>query len=304
MSRSRSRSWLAVASLALCGVLAAAKAQPATVPTLPERDRVLLERAVAALRPQQPDRTDLYVVGLAGDGHEDVFRNEVAYLAMLMAQRFGADRTVSLVNHADSLDAAPAPLATLDNLRWILARLGERMDRTQDVLLLFLASHGSPDHDFALQLYPVVDAAIRPGELRAALDDAGIRHRIVVVSACFAGGFAPALYGPDTLVIAAARHDRASFGCGADAEATYFGRAWLVDGLNRAGNFIAAYDVATRRIAERERDGDHEPSLPQIVVGERIARRIHAWQAGVVPGAAVPYPFAPEADPDAGDSAP
>ncbi|MGH8033385.1 MAG: C13 family peptidase [Luteimonas sp.] len=265
--------------------------------TLAARDHRLLDAAFAAMPAQRPGRSDLYVVGFAGDGHEDVFRNEVLYLDVLMSTRFDArGRVVTLVNHAGSLGATPRPLATLDNLRGALARIGRAMDRDQDLLLLFVTTHGTSDHKLVLQLYPLIEGALTPEQLRAALDDAGIRHRVLVVSACYAGGFVPALRGPDTLVIAAARFDRTSFGCGSESAATYFGRAWMIEGLNRSTSFIAAYDYATRRIAQRERAEDYEPSLPQIAVGANIGRRLRDWEATLSKTAAVPYPYVEKPD--------
>lgn len=260
--------------------------------TIAARDRRLLDDAFAAMPAQRPGRPDLYVVGFAGDGHEDVFRNEVLYLETLMSTRFDArGRVMTLVNHAGSLGDAPRPLATLDNLRDALARIGRAMDRDEDLLLLFIASHGTPEHELVLQLYPLIDAVLTPEQLRAALNDAGIRNRVLVVSACYSGGFVPALRGPDALVIAAARHDRTSFGCGSESVATYFGRAWMIEGLNRGTSFIAAYDHATRRIAQRERADDYEPSLPQIAVGADIGAKLQAWQATLPEAPAVPYPY-------------
>jgi len=163
------------------------------------------------------------------------------------------------------------------------------MDPAEDILLLFLTTHGSEDHALAAILPPVVDEDIAAPELRAALDDAGIRHRVLVISACYSGGLIPDLQGPDTLLITAASADRPSFGCGADSALTYFGGAWLVDGLNADTGFIGAYDVATRAIAERERQAGFPPSLPQISVGARIVRRLQAWQATLQPGPPVPF---------------
>ncbi len=264
----------AVAGFARCVVLAMllAAASPSSSAdadaTLAARDRKLLDAAFAAMPAQRPGRPDLYVIGFAGDGHEDVFRNEVLYLDTLMSARFGArGRVVTLVNHAGSPGETPRPLATLDNLRDALARMGHAMDRDEDLLLLFITTHGTADNELVMQLYPLIDAALTPEQLRDAFDDAGIRNRVLVVSACYSGGFLPALRGPDALVITAARHDRASFGCGSESVATYFGRAWMIEGLNRGTSFIAAYDHATREIARRERIDDYEPSLPQIAVG-------------------------------------
>jgi len=256
------------------------------------RDRSLIAGDIAALAPQRPGQVDLYVVGFAGDSTENVFRNEVAYLDELMSRRFGAqDRVVTLVNHLDSLTTAPRPLATLQNLRIALAGVGEVMDGDEDVLLLYLTLHGTEDHELAVQLPPVLEQWITPRELRKALDDAGIRNRVVAISACYSGGFIPALREPRTLVVTAARADRASFGCGSESDATYFGRAWLVDGLNRSNSFAGAYDIARSEISRWEREDGETPSLPQIEVGDEIVHRLGLWRSQFVPGPVVPYPY-------------
>ncbi|HJR73891.1 MAG TPA: C13 family peptidase [Luteimonas sp.] len=260
---------------------------------LAERDQALLQRELAALAPQRPGKTDLYVLGFAGDGEESVFRNEVVYLKSLFERRFDArGRVVALINHPDSLGKTPSPLATYDNLYDALTGIGKVMDREQDVLLLYLTMHGTEEHELAVQLQPLLEDWLTPEDLRTALDDAGIRHRVIAISACYSGGFVPALRDSDSLIVTAARGDRASFGCGSESEATYFGRAWLVDGLNRTTNFVAAYDIATREISRREKEQDFEPSLPQIDVGARIGKRLQAWESQLHTGQPVPYPYA------------
>ena len=265
----------------------------ATEETLSERDRRLIEQTLDAMPPQRPGQPDLYVLGFAGDGAEDVFRNEVLYLERLMDGRFQAQgRVIGLVNHPDSLeDASARPLATLDNLSLALAGIGEAMDPDEDVLLLFVTTHGSEDHELLAALPPVVDEEIGPGELAGAIDASGIRNRVVVVSSCFSGGFLPALRSPDAVVITAARKDRTSFGCGATSQVTYFGKAWLVDALNRHHGFIAAFQDARKQVAAREAEDGFTPSLPQIHVGERIEPVLEAWRESFQPGPAVPYPY-------------
>jgi hypothetical protein len=114
---------------------------------------------------------------------------------------------------------------------------------------------------------------------------------VVVVSACYSGGFIPALRDPDTLVITAARADRASFGCGAESSVTWFGRAWLVEGLNREASFIDAYEYATRRVAEWEKTQDFKASFPQMWRGKDIATTLREWRAQQPLGEAVAYPY-------------
>ena len=248
----------------------------------------LVAGRVEGLAAQVPGQVDLYAVGFAGDGTEGVFRNEVEYLTPLLGQRFGAGgRVLPLVNHAGS--AVTTPIASLTNLRAALAGIGRKMDRDEDVLLLFLTSHGSPEHELAVALPPLPLRQIEPKDLKDALDASGIRWRVVVVSACFAGGFIKELRTPETLVITAARADRTSFGCGADSQITYFGRAFLTEGLNQTADFREAYAIAARRVGEWEKADDEVPSLPQLWAGDRIEAKLAQWRAGFVPGAPVPF---------------
>lgn len=289
--------WAGLLLLAAAALLSGATLAdvPATGETLAGRDLRLIDAILDAMPAQRPGRPDLYVVGFAGDGTETVFRNEVLYLERLMQERFQADgRVVTLVNHPDSLqEGSERPLATLDNLSRALAGIGEAMDPAEDLLLLFITSHGSADHQLVVQLPPLVDEGIGPQALADALEASGIRNRVLVVSACFSGGFLPPLRSPDGVVITAARKDRSSFGCGAASQVTYFGQAWLVDGLNRHDDFIAAFHDARKQVETREAGSAFAPSLPQIHVGERIGPVLDAWRDALQPGPPVAYPYGP-----------
>ncbi|MCW5579807.1 MAG: peptidase C13 [Luteimonas sp.] len=259
---------------------------------LASRDLALIDARLQAMPPQRPGMPDLYAIGVAGDGRENVFRNEVAYFETLVSARFGAEgRTIALVNHPDSPAATPRPLATPGNLRHALAGIARAMDPEQDLLLLFLTTHGNRDHTLALNMPGRFDATLSPRQLRDALDEAGVRNRVVVVSACFSGGFVPALASPDTVVMTAARRDRASFGCGDTASATWFGRALLVEGMNRDGGLLDAFHYAKRQVSRREIMEGFEASEPQLAAGEAVLPRLQAWEATLVPGPRVPYPY-------------
>lgn len=253
----------------------------------------VLEQDLAALAPQRPGHVDLYVLGVAGDGSEDVFRNEVLHLQNLAARRLdAAGRVLVLANHDDQPVRRTLPLASETGIARALAGIGKTMDPAEDVLLLYLSSHGSEDHEFLLRRGDEPDELLTPVQLRAALDKAGIRHRVVVISACYSGGFARALADPDSLLLMAARRDRPSFGCGNDSVATYFGRAWLVDGLNATVDFVQAFEQAKKAIERREVSDGLLPSMPQINRGARIDATLAAWRAGFTPGPALPYPHA------------
>jgi hypothetical protein len=247
-----------------------------------------VDAAVAALASQRPGEIDLFALGFAGDGAEGVFRNEIEHFERMVAQRFGLpQRTVALVNHPDTIDSRP--LATLGNLRLALHGIGARMDRDEDMLLLFVTSHGSAEHELHVALDDLPLDPISPRDLRSALDAAGIEWRILVVSACYSGGFIDALSSPRTLVITAARQDRPSFGCGVTSEITWFGQAFLVDGLNATLDLPAAFTQARRDIRARERERDERPSWPQLALGDEMAERLERLRAGLAEGPPVAF---------------
>lgn len=256
------------------------------------RDIGLVAKQVAALPRQRPGIPDLYVIGVAGDGTQDVFRNEVTYLDELMRQRFHARGTLNLLSHPDSVGATPRPLASYDNLYDAVIGTAKRMDRREDILLLYLTMHGTPEHELALHFPPYMDDALTPDDIAYILDKARIGNRVIVISACYSGGFIRRLQGDDTLLLTAARSDRPSFGCDSDSNATFFGRAWLVEGLNRGSDFVGAFRHAEGRIAAWEDAEGFEPSHPQLSEGQAIRATLADWRSRLDAGAPRPYPWA------------
>jgi hypothetical protein len=255
---------------------------------VPFRQASMVQASVDAVRAQTPGKIDLFTIGFAGDGSENVFRNEVEYFDQLMAKRFNASgRTLALINAQDTLDRVP--MATLTNLRAALSGVAARMDTSEDVLVLFLTSHGGEDHHLYVGMDPLPLRQIHPVELRAALDDAGIEWRVIVVSACYSGGFVDALRDEHTLVITAARADRTSFGCGSDSKITWFGKAFLTEALNQTTDFERGFDLASRQIREWELAQGETPSVPQMAGGWAIRQRLAAWRRTVPAAAAVPF---------------
>jgi hypothetical protein len=252
------------------------------------RQPAMVEQALAQLAPGTPGVTDAYLLAFGADGNEDVFRNEVDFAQTLFTQRFGMQqRTLALLNHPDT--TGQLPLATLTNLRQALAGIGARMNRDEDLLVLFMTTHGSEDHQLFVDLKPLPLDWIGPADLRSALDAAAIDWRVVIVSACYSGGFIEALAHPMSMTITAARADRPSFGCGADAELTYFGRAFLVEALNRTTSIPIAFEMARERVLELERADDFDASFPQIDIGALIGQRLASWESQLPPAAPVAF---------------
>ena len=270
---------------------AAPDAWPASAPS-PEQvlyaQPQMLRDALARLTPRVEGKPNLYLLAFAGDGGEDVFRNEAEYAAHLFGSRFGP--TVhSLVLENNPATLTTRPLASWSNLEAALDGLQQAMRTDQDVLLLYVASHGSEDHTLLVDMDPLPLDQIGAQDLADILAARHFKWKVVVVNACYSGGFVPPLRGPGTLVLTAARSDRSSFGCGSDSDITYFGKAWLVDALNHTDNFVDAFRQARSDIATWEKQDELTPSEPQIDVGSGIAAQLAAWRKHVVPGPAVPF---------------
>ncbi len=252
----------------------------------------LLGSAINALQPRTPDKVNLYVVAFAGDGGENVFRNEVEYAAQLFAQRFGASGHI-LVLENNPASVEMRPLATLTNLRIALAAIAEQMNPSEDILLVYLTSHGSKDHELYVALDPLPLNQIAPEDLAEALRTTpSVRWKVLIVNACYSGGFIDALRDDSTLIITAARSDRTSFGCGSESEITYFGKAFLTEALNQTTSIPDAFALARDKVAEWEaRDHEEQQSEPQMASSRSIEAKLEKWSRGLP--ASVPLPFSP-----------
>jgi len=246
----------------------------------------LLRETALRLAPQRPGVEDVYFVGAAGYADENVFLNEASLAAEVVRTRFDADGRIALLSN-DARTIRTLPLASATSLRQTLQAVARTMNTEEDTLFLFVTTHGSEDHTLAMEFWPLQLAGITPDMLRSMLDEAGFKWRVVVLSACYAGGFVEALRNSRTLVMTAADAFNQSFGCGADSDLTYFGKAFFDEALRETVSLPAAFDRARAAIAAREARQRFAPSNPVMFVGEdmrprldRLARRMELRLGG------------------------
>ena len=238
----------------------------------------LLDAHLATLQPQRPGIADLYFVGFAPDGADDVFGQELGTVARLMRARFDAGgRSLLLSNEPDTL--GELPIASTTNLRTALAHLGGVMDADEDVLFLYITTHGSEDGQLAVELPPLELHQIRPAALARLLHESGIKWKVLVISACYSGGFIEPLKDDNTLIITATDANNQSFGCGNGNKLTWFGKAYFDDALRRTRSFTEAFALARREVAEREQRRGFAPSNPQMYVGAAMREKLRALEA-------------------------
>lgn len=243
------------------------------------RQPALLDSALEGLAPGQPGEIELYFIGVAPYGGQDVFRKEIDFVANQFAEHYDtAERSVILGNHPDTLDARP--LATRTSLERTLSRVSEAMNK-EDLLFLYVTTHGSEDHRLAIE-QPGIDLPDLSAEaLTALIDDTAAKWKIVAISACYSGGYLPALEHTDTLVMTASRSDRPSFGCDNDSEMTYFGDAYFRQALPLAASFPDAFERARTFVHMREAaTGIEAHSEPQIALGDALAAHLENWRQG------------------------
>lgn len=232
-----------------------------------------IDRALASIERGSAPQGDVFFLGFAGVGDEKVFAQEIDLASRVIGRRFEVgDRGLALVN--DARDLHSAPLASVSALKYALIGLAAKMNVERDILILSISSHGSEDPAIAVSNVDLPFNDLTDEDLAQALQQSGIKWRVVIISACYAGAFIEPLKNPQTIVITAAAADRTSFGCGSDSDLTYFGAAFYRDALPDARTLRDAFEQAKAAIAQRERREHVDASRPQAYFGTELERKL------------------------------
>jgi tetratricopeptide (TPR) repeat protein len=223
---------------------------------------LVLAVASASLSRGAESRPKVAVVAFGLYGDQDVFEREANGAARIAADRLGGNPVIVRANTKSRTDATPDALAAT------LQSVAKAMDGQNDILFLILTSHGSKA-GIAVKA-GTSEGTLPPGQLAAMLDNTMIRHRVVIISACYSGVFVHPLADPDTLIITAADADHPSFGCRNGADWTYFGDAFFNNALRRTANLKEAFTLASALVRKRELQSGQIPSNPQMAGGENI----------------------------------
>lgn len=243
-------------------------------PSAPEalQQHQLMAAALANVAPQRRRRQDVYILSMALWG-DPVFTSEATQAEAILRQHFNAEgRSIILAASGPGQRTYPAP--TPNNIAAAIGHLGSVIDPNEDLVVVFLTTHGAPDGAAAIREHQRMFGALRPQHLASMLAQAGIRNRVVIVSSCFSGAFIPHLANDNTIVMTAAQHDRSSFGCQPENQWTYFGDALFNNSLRNGETLIEGFDSAKVLIERWERErGMSPPSNPQRSVG-RVAEQM------------------------------
>lgn len=245
----------------------------------------MIEKARAALGPRTPGRTNVYAVAVAGSGSQALFSREAREALRVAGLHFGDDSRGGALLSNGAADLLHSPLATRANIAAVARAVGDKADRKRDLLFLYLASHGSQKAELESDLPSYRDVQpISSVSTAQALKAAGVARRVVVISACYAGTWIPALADDNTIVMTAAAKDRTSFGCDDSRRFTVFGEAFLGSLAARNVSLHDAFEDAKRKISVEEQKEKETPSLPQVFVGRNMQALWLGQQDGA-PGA-------------------
>lgn len=235
----------------------------------------LLQEALDSLQPQREEHIDLYFLAVAGDGTQEVFRREVEFIHEQFDRDFDTrSRSITLVNSRTAINQYP--MATTYSIEQALKAMADRMDPEEDILFLYLTTHGNENRKLKIDHHGLDLPDLSADHLARIFAELPIKWKVVVISACFSGGFIESLRDDHSLIMTAARHDRHSFGCTDDARMTYFGRAFFKESLPNARSFTEAFEAA--RILVRDWESKYETkSKPQIHAPAPILEHLQQW---------------------------
>jgi hypothetical protein len=205
-------------------------------------------------------RVGVVSFGLFGD--QGVFKSEATGAAQVVASRFETGPIDVEYNTRKGGNA------TIEGLARALQTAARNLDVEKDVLFLILTSHGSPD-GLAIRAGRLTET-LTPRRLGEMLARTGVRHKVVVISACYSGVFIARLATPDVLVVTAADADHPSFGCQDKAKWTYFGDAFFNVALRKGGSLKDAFLDARSLVRKRELREHFEPSNPLLSGGSDV----------------------------------
>jgi Peptidase C13 family len=209
---------------------------------------------------------DWQVVLAAGDDAQPVFDNATSEMRRRLTATGVPAGNIHRFSASEAEVGTGAEPATAE---FLLRRVAELPARPGDRCLIFLTSHGERGAGLWLARS---ERALTPNELARALSrGCAAVPTIVIVSACYSGGFARGkMAKPNRVILTAARGDRPSFGCQVHRTYNFFDEC-LLGVLPQSATWHAVFDGADRCVRRMERALSARPSEPQAYFGATVA---------------------------------
>ena len=260
---------VALAAILLLG--GCAYLTPRSEPALAQSQTLLRQQhqsAQAQLRQSASSR--LWFAGFAMHSQSHAFQGDLDAVSALLTRHFPAVIALRFSNELQSRELR-YPFATAISLRSTLAYIGQHA-HAQDKVVLFLTTHGSKGF-LNVNIGNTPFPSVRDADLAQWLEPLGDRPTLIVLSACHAGSFIPALARANRVIYTAASAERNSFGCSFTDRITFFVEEFLVRDFDPQRSLQELFDAGRIRIAEREQKLNYLPSEPSSSVGAAV----RAW---------------------------
>lgn len=217
-----------------------------------------------------------FYLGLALDGQTAAFDGDIRRARDRLFLQAASGPVLLLSNLKAEPDAEPhadmrtLPTAAKAGGQWLNNHALQY--KTPALAVVTIGAHGG-DNMLIVRLADEPPRSVVRGDyLQAFLNDLGNGPAVIIISACHAGSFIPALHAPNRIIIAAAAADRVSFGCGKNSASTVFMQALLDKELNRSLSLNELFMQARNRVIGLEMRLKLEHSLPQIDVGSDMEK--------------------------------
>lgn len=237
----------------------------------------MINRSLQTIAKGHPDVPELYFLSFGSYADQDVFMKEAVFSRDLFDKNYGTvNRSIALINNKATFDEYPA--ATVGNLKRALNDIGAKMNKEEDILFLFVSSHGSKDYGISVRLGGLYLEDLSASHLSSILKESGIKWKVIVISACYSGAFIDTLKDDYTMLMTSSKPDHVSFGCSDDAEFTFFGRALFKHALKESDSFDKAFEKAKQLVDTWETEKEYSHSEPQFFTTSGIEQALSNWR--------------------------
>ncbi len=241
-------------------------------PRLMIQDARLLTAALDAVKPGKKGTVEAFVL-VAGLDADPVFDREARETARVLTRRYGAEGRVVLLSTGGLRAKTDAtPQGSIANLGMAMAGLSDKMNKDEDVLILYSTSHGAPEKGIVFKDGKTAIGFAAPALLKHWMDELGVERRLLMISACYSGQFVPVLESDQSVIVTAASATRPSFGCAPGNDWTFFGDALINNALRKNQPMAAAAGEAFGLIRGWEDAYSVRYSEPQVSIGDKAAK--------------------------------
>lgn len=236
-----------------------------------------------SLPKSQKGTVDLYGIVLGSYSYEDVFMKEVNYVSQRIENKLAMkDHVIKLINNEKTF--SEIPVASISNLTETLNHIGKLSQNDEDILFLYMTSHGSAERGLSVEMSYNHSLMNLSGErLATALKGSQIKNKIIIISSCFSGSLIDPLKDDNTMIITASAKNVQSYGCSEDADLTYFADSYFRHAFEKTTDLEKAFYFAKEYVEEREKkEGLSPPSNPQIFIGKNVRKILEKYKPVII----------------------